>query len=62
MSKRCPRCNGNFFYTPEYTGPYLQCLQCGFIHYLPRPVTAIHDGKDAGRSDTAVGKEKVSTR
>ena len=29
--KACPRCRGDVKYERDVYGPYLECLQCGFL-------------------------------
>ena len=33
--KGCPRCSGDILVLKDEVGPYENCLQCGYEHYLP---------------------------
>lgn len=34
--KGCPRCPGDLFFDYDFNGHYEQCLQCGYMRYLPK--------------------------
>ena len=31
----CPRCHGDLYTEKDLDGWHEQCLQCGYLHYLP---------------------------
>jgi hypothetical protein len=35
MPKGCPRCNGDLFTDRDWYGPFIQCLQCGWMADYP---------------------------
>lgn len=34
--KSCPRCGGDIAIEREFDGWYENCLQCGYLHEIPR--------------------------
>ncbi len=40
VRSHCPKCSGNLFPDTDRFGSYEQCLQCGYVRYLERPVAS----------------------
>ncbi len=36
--KECPKCHGDLYLGQDIHGEYVSCLQCGYLHDLPRKV------------------------
>ncbi len=54
--KSCPRCKtGDLYIQKDWFGPYIQCLQCGYMKDLKEPVMTAPAG-----THTKQQKELVS--
>jgi len=49
--RSCPRCGGDIFIEGELDDWYEQCLQCGYLHYLPSRVEVYKHGDDKKKKE-----------
>lgn len=46
LFKACPRCKGDITLDRDIYGPYMRCLQCGYLRDLPQEKRAVVEVKE----------------